>query len=74
MEKGRAYRRAQVVRLKAKRRSYHGGANSDRELGRWVWTAAVCSCWMCGNPRRYFRERTIQERRFCQRARMKGLS
>jgi hypothetical protein len=24
---------------------------------------AVCSCWMCGNPRKYHRERTVQERR-----------
>ncbi|KFI24206.1 hypothetical protein CG51_18560 [Haematobacter missouriensis] len=23
----------------------------------------VCSCWMCGNPRRYSGEMTIQERR-----------
>lgn len=23
---------------------------------------AVCSCWMCGNPRRYFGERPHQER------------
>jgi hypothetical protein len=22
-----------------------------------------CSCWMCGNPRRYWHEVTIQERR-----------
>ncbi len=22
-----------------------------------------CSCWMCGNPRRYFGERSLQERR-----------
>ena len=22
---------------------------------------AVCSCWMCGNPRRYFGHRTRQE-------------
>lgn len=62
MEKGRAYRRAQIARLKAKRRGYHGGARDARELGRWVGAAAVCSCWMCGNPRRHFGERTIQER------------
>ncbi len=24
---------------------------------------AVCSCWMCGNPRRYEGELTVQERR-----------
>lgn len=26
----------------------------------------VCSCWMCGNPRKYFGQRTTQEQRlFC---------
>tara|TARA_R110000823_G_scaffold115491_4_gene238178 strand:+ start:1873 stop:2073 length:201 start_codon:yes stop_codon:yes gene_type:complete len=25
--------------------------------------AATCSCWMCGNPRKYFKEKTMQERR-----------
>jgi len=25
---------------------------------------AVCSCWMCGNPRKWFGDLTIQERRF----------
>jgi hypothetical protein len=24
-------------------------------------TPTNCSCWMCGNPRKYFRERTRQE-------------
>ncbi|WP_169980233.1 hypothetical protein [Tautonia rosea] len=24
---------------------------------------ASCSCWMCGNPRRWLGERTLQERR-----------
>jgi hypothetical protein len=23
----------------------------------------VCSCWMCGNPRKYFRQLTVQERK-----------
>jgi hypothetical protein len=22
-----------------------------------------CSCWMCGNPRKYFKERTLQEKK-----------
>jgi hypothetical protein len=26
-------------------------------------TPKVCSCFMCGNPRRFFGELTIQERR-----------
>lgn len=24
---------------------------------------ATCSCWMCGNPRKYMGERTLQEQR-----------
>jgi hypothetical protein len=24
-------------------------------------TSTLCSCWMCGNPRRFFGEKTIQE-------------
>lgn len=24
-------------------------------------TPARCSCWMCGNPRKYFNRRTLQE-------------
>ena len=27
----------------------------------------VCSCWMCGNPRRHLGEVTLQERRASQR-------
>ena len=26
----------------------------------------VCSCWMCGNPRKYFEELTVQQRKFNQ--------
>jgi len=31
-------------------------------------TATLCSCPMCGNPRKWFGQRTIQERRFMQDA------
>jgi hypothetical protein len=30
---------------------------------------AKCSCWMCGNPRRYHGEPTVQERRLSDRRR-----
>ncbi len=26
---------------------------SEREVGRQAATHCTCSCWMCGNPRRY---------------------
>ena len=32
-----------------------------------------CSCWMCGNPRRYLGERTIQERRRLEALHRDGL-
>jgi hypothetical protein len=30
-------------------------------IGFYSRTPTNCSCWMCGNPRKYFRERTRQE-------------
>ena len=33
-------------------------------------TAMTCgdpNCWMCGNPRKFFKERTIQEQKFNQK-------
>ena len=51
-------RRHQTERIKANRkRNGHTWVGSDR-------TPAKCSCWMCGNPRKYFSELTIQEKRF----------
>jgi hypothetical protein len=47
-------------RVKANRKKYNGQGKSMAE------TPAICSCWMCGNPRKYFGERTVQERRAIQ--------
>lgn len=81
MEKfNRAERRAQVARLKQKRKFYFGGGFDNetisgynqhiplegRQLGRVVQYPAMCSCPMCGNSRRHFGERTIQEQRLMQ--------
>ena len=33
---------------------------------------AACSCWMCGNPRRYWGERTLQEIRIAALPRRGG--
>lgn len=51
----RAIRRHHVARLKQARRFYLGRDNrSDpHALGRLLRTTTPCSCWMCGNPRRY---------------------
>ncbi len=59
----RALRRHHVARLKKARRYFHGQdlAEHPGRLGKAVHTAAACSCYMCGNPRKYFGERTISE-------------
>lgn len=60
----RALRRHHEGRLKRRVRQYYGGyARSDaRAIGRLVHTRQLCSCPMCGNPRRYFGATTLQER------------
>ena len=68
MGKGIAYRRAQKQRLKKLRHKWWGRELSSGELERVVVTPTPCSCWMCGNPRRYFGEGTVQERRLLQEA------
>lgn len=61
----RSLRRHHERSLKRRVRDYYGGyARSDaRAAGRLAHTRQLCSCWMCGNPRRYLGETTLQERR-----------
>lgn len=61
----RALRRHHVARLKRSRRFHWGRdlAQEPKPLAKAVDTPCPCSCWMCGNPRRYFGELTPQERR-----------
>ena len=61
----RAYRRHQLARVKRRVREYYGGVHRDepRRLGWLAHTRTPCSCWMCGNRRRYWRELTLQEQR-----------
>jgi hypothetical protein len=33
----------------------------DKWVGSYATTACKCSCWMCGNPRHYFKAITHQE-------------
>jgi hypothetical protein len=70
--RGRAYRRHQRERIKQRVQRYYGGyaRGSTRHVGRLAETRTPCSCWMCGNPRRYWRERTLQERRARQEGRV----
>ena len=37
--------------------------DSKRLIGVRAHSPKLCSCWMCGNPRKYFNEMTIQEKR-----------
>ena len=67
----RAWRRHHIVRLKAKciRENYWGYGNWRNEgftksaLGVCVNTPTVCTCYMCGNPRKYWNEVTLQEKK-----------
>ena len=60
----RALRRHHLARLKRVRAKYrHAYANvSPRVLGIVVTTPCICSCYMCGNVRK-FHGRSIQEKR-----------
>jgi len=60
----RALRRHHAARLKKARAEYWGGGEkSPLQLGLLLHTAAMCSCFACGNPRRYDGELTIAEQR-----------
>lgn len=67
----RDYRRSQVVRAKCKAVwilvdgwAYRDDEINPRVIGITASThGAACSCYMCGNPRKWFGERTVQERR-----------
>lgn len=72
----RAVRRHHLARVKKLRARYYGGyvldlpaAERACHIGRFAHTVPGCSCWMCGNPRRYFGEVTMQEQRFAEYAR-----
>lgn len=62
----RGERRLQDQRLKKSRKRYWGLGNDDKpekKIGILLHTPAVCSCFMCGNPRKHFNKQTIQELR-----------
>lgn len=65
----RALRRHHAARLKKKRQYYFyrwPKRLTVAELGSVLNTATRCSCFMCGNPRKYFKERSVQEKRWMQ--------
>lgn len=61
----RSVRRHHEERIKRRVKEYYGGAfrGDARHVGRLAHTRTPCSCWMCGNPRRYEGEPTLRERR-----------
>lgn len=66
----RALRRHHAARVKKNRR-YHWGQDMALEPHLWrvlVNTPTPCSCWSCGNPRKYLGELTVQEQRLLQPA------
>ncbi len=65
MSRSRAWRRHHAWRMKRRVEVYYGGyaRGKPRPRGRLARTRQPCSCFMCGNPRRYWREVTLQERR-----------
>lgn len=70
----RALRRHHQARLKKARRFLWGPrrdlhSEPGRAIGIAIDTPKPCSCWMCGNPRRYFGERSLQELRADEAAR-----
>ena len=62
----KAWRRQQEFKKK-KNVAYHNWFSwfeqTPRIIGKKAHTPAMCSCHMCGNPRKYWKEKTIQERR-----------
>jgi len=63
--RSRAERRHHELRVKKRVGNYYGGYARDnpRHIGKIAHARRLCSCNLCGNPRRYFGERTLQERR-----------
>nr|WP_295834781.1 hypothetical protein [uncultured Azospirillum sp.] len=53
----RARRRQERARMLARAKRFYPGQRHQRLAD----NLASCSCWMCGNPRRWFGELTMQE-------------
>lgn len=62
-ETKRAIRRHHIKRLKRNRIIWWGRKLDAKEISQVVDTPTPCSCSMCGNPRKWFGESTIQERK-----------
>ena len=74
-KKSRAERRHHHNRMLDRVKTFHWlkkkfwhGSEEERELHmkKIAETRHPCSCHMCGNPRRMFKKKTVQEKRFDQ--------
>lgn len=72
-ERNRALKRHHDARIKVKRTQYVNTwteatrpvrVPTDKEIGRKACTPTNCSCYMCGNPRKYDGELTREEKGF----------
>jgi hypothetical protein len=71
MGKSRADRRHHHERMlnRVKKFSWYknwfsGKDHKEQHQRRMAETRKPCSCHMCGNPRKHFKDKTIQEKRF----------
>ena len=75
--RGRAFRRAAHAKAIAKTRKHiwsiwdwieydkkHGTDVYEQSVRRRAENRKICSCYMCGNPRRYYGQRTVKENQF----------
>lgn len=71
-EKKRERRRRDYFRMKERARriqahwwnTTHTNPELDESSGRLANNLKCCSCYMCGNPRKWWKEKTLQERIF----------
>ena len=64
--RGLAYRRNKLRLKKERVQSYREAifpVTGARQIGIHARSPKMCSCHMCGNPRKYWKEETYQEKR-----------
>lgn len=58
--------RHHAQRIRAKREADHYLGAKTARMPKAYKTPTPCSCWMCGNPRKWFGDQTLQEKSFSQ--------
>ena len=66
----RSQRRHQYARLRNKRKHYWNNWDKElpnpRMLGLILHTPTMCSCLTCGNPRKWWKSKTLKEKLYTQ--------